>query len=951
MIENRPTPNLMADDDALWFPAHMTGGDSFLRVTRPDGAPEEDDGIGLPNREPPKRGGGGRPPKKGGFKASNWLWITLWGVTAIGIVTVAARKEIAAEIMQGWLKGQGVVSKVKFDKLSLHDASGTILIGDAAHPDVSVERFDADYSLNLFAGHGQPLFRLNSLHAVHPLVAMVLKDGRLHFGSLDKLVQAALNAPATGAPAPHAIQLDDATLLLQTDYGLVRARGNVALADGQLADLGLRLPASQFSGPAGSGTVSDGIVTAKAIAGDQLEIHAAADVASADIRGGSMVEDAGNRSLHLQNLALALDAHLPYRKGAGGLTALNGALSGTVAARADTVQGQGTAAAGLESNLAFNGELHSTATSIQYEGGARLLARADDLQSGDIDGKGLQLSGPALGLKAGWSTANGVSLAATGALNGDAALLRQGDLMAKSAHLNVTTLSVASDTTGSHGDFTGRLTAGHAAGAGLSLDAATLAITGTARADGDGWAVDAVSDIASDNGSYNGLSALAKSRRDDPKLPKDDSVVALDRALQRFSLRAKGLKASLMAQGSSAPQVDIRLQSPAIANLKGGGTLVLTPQPGAPLLATGRKGAFSIALAGPGLPQAKLTAADIGTDARTGLLSGSYVLSSHLTAAPVTGVAIDNAHGRFTTTRASGFDVTLDAPTAVTVASAELGDHIENVKVTVAQRDGALFRLTPSGWHASALFNTLSLTAPVEGLKVSDGQGSVDVYSQAGSDVLGLKMQLAAATLSDGLPVAQRRFNAMLLTGTLGQDMRRMTGRFTAGTPDLKTKSGGPTPIATIALDNDVVTNAGSLSFATVGLNFAPDGLQPIHLSPQIASVMSRDVSGTATFTGAFDWTKTTTDSHGVLTVDGLNFRGGMGVAQGLSGKIVFTSLAPLRSDPGQRFSLDNLAAIVPLSHFFRVGAVPRRSHCRRGRRGDDAGRQGSAGSDLDPAR
>ena len=909
MIENRPAQNVMADDEALWFPAQMGGSDSFLRVTRPDGdAGPEDDGIGLPNPRPPKnKKGGGKPPRKGGIRASSWLWIALWGTTAVAIVTVAARKEIAAEITRGWLRGQGVSARVKFDTLSLSHVSGTVLIGDAARPDVSVEHFDADYSLNLFAGQGQPLVRLNRLHAVHPLVALVLKDGRLHFGSLDKLVQNALNAPATGAPPPKLIQLDDVSLLVTTDYGVVRTRGNLTVADGRIDYLSLTLPASQFNGPRGAGEIRDGTVVAKAIAGDQLEVHAAADITDADVRGGDgVVEDTDHPDLHVQGVSISLDARLPYRKGGAGLAMLTGPLSGTLSAHAGGLQSRLARADGLEASFSFNGALSGDKTGITYDGTTHLVARTDTLASGTLDARGVKLDAPALRLKAGF-TDKGLSVTAGGTATADLAVLRQNDLFVKAAHLDLRNLAFATDAGGTRGDIQGRLQAARAAIGDFSIDDAVMPFNGNAQADGGRWTASVTNDI-SGHAAYSGLSALAADHRRDPKAPRDDAIVALDRAFQGFAVRVRGLKTVLMSGAGAVPHYDVRLNGSAEAQLNGGGRMVVVPLGGKPLVSTEARGGFALTLDGSGLPKVRLDISEFGYDPKNAALAGYYAVTARFSTAPVSGVALD-ARGQFSS-QATGLAVTLDAPAKVTVASAELGDHIETLSATVTQTGGALFTVNPAGWHASGLYSGLSLTAPAEQVKLDGGQGRFEVFSQADSDALGMKLALETAVITDAMTAEQRRFNAMRLNGTLNQDRKALAGRFTASVP----VAGKAQPIAALSLDNDVRTGKGSLGFDTKDyLTFAPGGLQPGDLSQIAGNILAKDVSGRAGFTGAFEWAGDKTASHGILTANDINYTGMTGVSQGLNGRVVFTSLAPLQSEAGQAITVKQMQIGVPL--------------------------------------
>ncbi|MBW8879947.1 MAG: YdbH domain-containing protein, partial [Asticcacaulis sp.] len=96
---------------------------------------------------------------------------------------------------------------------------------------------------------------------------------------------------------------------------------------------------------------------------------------------------------------------------------------------------------------------------------------------------------------------------------------------------------------------------------------------------------------------------------------------------------------------------------------------------------------------------------------------------------------------------------------------------------------------------------------------------------------------------------------------------------------------------------------------------FDPNGLQPVYLSPLVAALLSKDVSGKVDFVGAVNWDKVGSGSGGTLTLDGLNFVGATGASQGLNGRIVFTSLAPMTSDSGQLIRLDSMNVGVPLTN------------------------------------
>lgn len=888
----------------------MSAGDSFLRVTRPDGAPaggDDDDGIGLPNRRPP--GGGRRPPKKGGLKAPTWLWVALVGTAAVGTLLVVARKEIAAEITEGWLKGQGVSAKVKLSKLSLSRVSGTIVIGDEKHPDVSVERFDAEYSLHPFAGKGQPLFRLKTLHAVHPLVAVVIKDGKLNFGSIDKLVQTALSAPSTGAPPPDSIILDDATVLLQTDYGALKTFGDVRMRAGQLTDLSLKLPKSQFEGAKGSGEITGGYLTARAVAGSRLEVHARLEAPRWDLRDVAASEGSEGHDFRARNVAFALDGHVPYRK-ATGLAALAGKLDTTVTLSAASIDGAFGNTKNLNTTLRLDGQTKASAKYVEYEGAAALQSRAGALKTADIDTQGLRLDGPALGLRARYDVKDGLTLAAGGALTGEAGALRQGGLSVRSARLNLTSLSATLSSAETKADFKGNLSLAQASVSDIALSGVRAPVSGTVNAIPGEWSVKLSSDLTG-TASYSGLKPLADGRSKDPKTPEGDDIVALDRAVQRFTLRARGLKVSLMGQAAMPPRYDIRL-SGATADLNGGGQAVLTPEKAKPVLSTEAMGGFGVTIAGADLPELALMVSKFGyaNPSDPSRLSGAYRLNGELTTVPVEGVRFD-ARGGFAIAD-NGFTATLDAPVAITVRSAELGTHVENVVATIAQRDGALVRVSPSGWRVSGAYSGLALTAPTEALKLSGGQGNFDAFSQGSSDVLGLKLTLTGGTGADALADDKRRFNPMRLSGTLDQDTRRISGRFVAAIPAV---GGAPLPVIAIGLDNDPLSGKGRLSFDTIDLKFAPGALQPHHLSPLASTIMTSDVSGAASFTGRFDWSPAGGSSGGVLVTEGMNFTGPAGIAEGLKARIVFTSLAPLETAPNQKVTVSRIQSAVPFEN------------------------------------
>lgn len=931
-------------DEALWFPAHMSAGESFSRPTGIDGAPPEDaDDIGLPGRRPSGKGGGSG---NGHFRAAGWLWITLCGVTALGIVGVAGRKVIAESVAESWLKGQGVTAHVTIDKLSLGHASGSVLIGDVKRPEMSVGRFDVDYALTPFAGNGLPLARIRTLHVVKPVVAISIKNGKLKFGSLDRIVQDALSAKPSTAPPPEAILIEDADISLNSDYGLLKGHGGLSLRNGLLTQLDLKLPATHLTGTLGTGDLSEGRVTAQSVNsgrnGDQLQVRAHLVGDNWTVKGGgNLVETIGaeDQRFHAQNVVLDLDSRLPYRHSRSMYDAFSGPLDAAITLTGDEVISEGARAEAFETQVRFDGALKTNEKGVAYSGKAHLSASTDRLQSGDMQAQGVRIAGDDLTLNTGFSSETGLAFNLNGPMTGAADRFEQGDMAAQAARLDLSELSMASDADGAKAVFTGGMTVGHLAqGSDLSLDQTVLSLNGGVEAAaGHGpWDVTIKSDIRSGRGRYSGLSAMAKDRAaarteaaakppipgaPDPLPP--DAIITLDQAFQRFALRIKGLSLNLHGDADTPAQMDIRVQSAEAA--LNGGKATLVPHRSKPLIATGQTGAAAIALTGEGLPQVALGLDDLALDGK-GLLSGGYSLAAQFDFDPLQGAKVDG-HGRFNTLPGGGFNVTLADSAGFTAASAQIGDQLTGLSGQIVQTGKSFFVYTPQSWRVTGAYRDLGLTAPNVLVKLGGGQGDFQAYSLG--DGLGYKASLASATLTDGVPEGETRFNPLLLDGAITQDRKAVTGRFFAATPSTKGADGKPLRIAAIDLDSDIASGAGSLSFKTLDLNFKPEGLQPVYLSPLVAAIFSRDVTGPMRFDGAFNWTKTTSSSGGVLAIGvgdfvaatekapygvGMSFFGATGPSQGLTGQIVFDSLSPLHTAPGQEIHLAQTKLGVPLT-------------------------------------
>ncbi len=888
----RESPAL--DDETLWFPAHMSAGDSFSRPLNADaGVTGEDDGIGLPRRRP---GSGGGPPRKrnskpGGVKASSWLWLTLWGAAAIGIAGYAARKEIVTELAQSWLKGQGVPARLHFDTLSLDHVTGNFVLGDPNRPDVSAGRFDAEFSLSPFASGGRPLARLNTARLDQVQVHLSYKDGKLGFGSLDRLIHNLSVAPKTPGAPPKEITLSHASVTVDSDYGALSGQGGAVLRDGRLSYLALKLKPARLEGVRGGGDFGGGDVLVRDAGGHQLQVEAKLNAAQLDLRdAGDVVEGATAHPVDIRGVTLDLSGRVPYRD--DGI--LSGPVDATLAVTAQRVNGHALAAGDIDTRVKLSGRVRNGA---QYDGDADVSLRAGRLVAAGIDARQAGVSAAGLHLHA--TTG---SVTANGPVEAGAEAFSQAGIKLKAVRLKAGRFDLTADASGSHATFAGTAAVAGTDAGDLDLTNTTAAVSGDVHSDaqsGD-WNIKVSGDLTS-GGHYGGLHALARGRA------AGDDIARLDRGLDRFTLRASGFALTAEGQGNGPADIDLRLKSPARADLANGLGLTLAPLDGRPVFASHTPGGFNLTLTGG--PQATLGVSGLTLSA-SGAAGGDYSLDGRFSTAPVTGATV-TARGHFST--ANGLSATLTQPLVFAAQSADLGDTFTHLSGTLAQTGDVFLRADASGWRLGGAFKALALDAANEQLALGGGEGALSAFSIAGSDAVGLKASLDSAAVRDTSPADAERFHPLSLTGTLTQDARALTGRFTAATPKART-AGKPTPVVAIALDNDNAARKGQLTLHTLGLTFTPGGLQPRDLSQMGTAVLARQVSGGLSFDGGFYWDHDRTSSSGVLKVDGLSFSGAIGTAEKLQGEIDFTSLAPLQSRPNQLLGIYHMDVGLPLS-------------------------------------
>ena len=453
------------------------------------------------------------------------------------------------------------------------------------------------------------------------------------------------------------------------------------------------------------------------------------------------------------------------------------------------------------------------------------------------------------------------------------ATLRADDL--RWAHRNADVVSATPRMTVTAQDFTAaalRLSELRAAGGGLTiLDASGLR--------------GSISGSLDSRGSWTGLEPI--SAADPPEL------AGLKRAAQRFQIAAPGFAADFRPAGWR-----LDLPRPVRISTDSGARVTLSARQGAPVRDRDG-GSFSLTSGGGGLPRVAL---DVGRwqwspDGVT--VQGEAKMSGAF--GPIKDGAIDGSGILRVAGGAASFRATRCA--SMSARKLNLGaNDIDRISVRLCPSDGPMFSSTRRNWEVRAQARDLAAGVQLLQARVADGAGRVIVEQTAGQ--LAVTAVLGRATVIDDAP--QTRFYPLRIGGTAQLRSASWNADFALSTPKAQ-------PVADGALWHDTRNARGGLRVETGELNFAADGLQPDRLSP-LALALGSPVEGRARFTGQVDWTPAGVTSGGTLRVPSLDFHSAAGKVSGLKGTLVFSNLAPLIARPGQTFSADSLAAIVPVT-------------------------------------
>lgn len=148
--------------------------------------------------------------------------LALAGVSLVGLGGLwLARENIANKVISGQLEKFDLPATYKLESVGArHQVLSNVVIGDPAHPDLTVERVEVE----IVPTFGLPT--LGKVTLLRPRLYGTMKDARASFGALDKLIYAKTDKPA-GLPDLDLVLIDGRARLL-SDYGPIGAKAEGA---------------------------------------------------------------------------------------------------------------------------------------------------------------------------------------------------------------------------------------------------------------------------------------------------------------------------------------------------------------------------------------------------------------------------------------------------------------------------------------------------------------------------------------------------------------------------------------------------------------------------------------------------------------------------------------------------------------------------------------------------
>jgi hypothetical protein len=902
-------------------------------------------------------------------------------VGLIALILLAA-KPITARLIEDGLAKQGVHAKVEISHLSFDSARGRIrayekksqlasqrgLKKPGFQPEFQIDRFDIRYRADLFAREASKRLVIKSVQVRGLDLALSQKQNRLHFQAIDPLIQAQLKAQSGGII--DLIVIEDARLKLFSPMGLVQAQGGVSIEKGSLATLTLKMLPVVLDGPNGQAKLIDGQLRARRAEGNKINIDARLvgemvylsstpdPLAPVQGDGGAVASLLGAQDFVIQASGALpatweslLNKHNSQQIIApkGG----SGPLEMRFAIRAKGLQTEAVELFDLEAQSHWRGSIKAETQTVNsiysWDAGAHISGRAGRVSYQNSDGNTLGFIINISQIKAQIAAlgANGfqfLSLKALGEMRSDLSALRLDDLYASQSELALKSWDLELSPDQVRLRYLGSMNAAKLGLKDLALSQMTGQIEGSFINDYNGQDQSLSHDIGlsiySPDGRYTGLREIAagleaaqlvlpaeveetrlpdgKNQPDHAPLNGPDGIIALDRAFERFSLRAKGVRISQRSLNQSPPQLRIGLQGMIVADFSDGGRLNISPR-GDVVLVTSQarnEDGLSLNLSGPSLP---VIAMDIGAfelgDMVSSPMKGWFSAAAEGDIANIQGLNL-SAKGRFTHDQVNGLRV--ETPTGILVSArqAQIGETVDNLKTRLIANGGPLVSFNMAGLALRARFVDLSVQIKAPGIDLVGLNGALSYNSTNVGNRPGYVATIGvdSGLIKDALS-GPARFVDLNLFGRLSLTQEKGGGEFYL-TDSKSPASSTKTAWVKLGITSFDQNRAGKVLIETPTFVFT-NQFTPSDISPLLATIAPREAKGTARFDGNMQWgvrnKKTYQSSDGVLQLDRVGFAAPTHKVDNLSVRLVFDSLAPLNTLTSQPVLIDQMILGVPL--------------------------------------
>ncbi len=789
------------------------------------------------------------------------------GLTAAGVTLYLQREAIGVRLAFDYLRAHGVPAAIHLDRLDLGGVTGSVRLGPADHPDLTVGRLQADFGALPAPWRGVRAPPLRALHLDQAVLHARLRDGRLDFGTLQPLIDQALQAKPGAGPAPD-LYIQDGRLELDTPGGPVSIALDATVKGGRVRTLHARLEPGDLDLMGVRLADVQGVLSGQATGLGELHLTGAFGAA----RGRSPQGAATGLTLNLE--ALTPNGAADLTQGDRPVDAIIRLSSSRFELQPD--HGAAVEVQGADVSADLNGEMDRTNAFIgklHVSGRAGRLARAGV----ELASVGMELASPQVlaqvekaGVVGGGPFELSLS-ARSGRLHEDAGATQVGglDILLTPASLRAR----------------GQL--GLAQGVTLQAQGTLAGGGGLPRRQAEHIAQRALGEL--DPGAARALAqTLQQVRLDVPAYAlaydsRRDATLRLDRGAE--------------------------LATP-------GGRLSLHTSSGEPLVSTNASGAtgngLALALVVEGLPRISLAVGRyrVGRDGAAWL--GGLTLSAHGGLGPVQDASLDFAGAL--SGRSARWTLAASDCAPVSVGSLKSKGQVvaSGGRVRVCPvAGGPLASLDDGRWRLNVQLRDAAVALPSASLKLQ--LASAPIALEGGPQPPSGRMGLEGLAVQDTSTVA--RVRPLAADGTLTLADGAVQGRLAVALVK------GAAPLGVLSLQAQPSRGTGQGVFQTGRLVFAPKGLQPGDIVPAAAQALP-DAQGELQLSARFAWSRAGLSSSGQASSDGFSFKSPAGKIDGLRGDVRLASLTPLRSPPGQTLTADKLETLAPLKNIKVVFAL-----------------------------